>query len=68
MPRSEAITPPSSTLIWATEDPKIAGSISRPARLTPSWAGLQRGLGSLPMRARNGTWKASCTTPATNTA
>ena len=65
---SDAMMPESSTLIWATDEPKIAGTMRRNARRTPSCCGRQRGFGSARIDARNGNWKSSCTTPATNTA
>ena len=60
--------PPSSTLICATDEPKIAGSISRVTRRTPSCCSPHFGRGRARMRIRNGTWKSSWHSPATNTA
>ena len=58
----------SSRLIWLTETPNIAGSISLRMRPTPGWRVSRRGRGSIRMRARNGTWNSSWISPAMNTA
>ncbi len=64
----EAIMPPSNTLICAAEEPKIAGTISLKARLTPACCGAHLGRGSFPILAKKGNWNPNCTTPAINTA
>ena len=57
--KSDAMMPLSRTLICATDEPKIAGSMSLKARRTPSFAGAQRGRGRALIRARNGNWNNS---------
>jgi hypothetical protein len=54
--------------IWATETPNTAGAISLSTRATPGCRRFSRQRGNIPMRARNGSWNASCSTPPANTA
>ena len=65
---SDAMMPDSSTLICATDEPKIAGTIKRNARRTPSCCGRHRGLGNARICARKGSWNSSWARPATKIA
>lgn len=67
MGRKDASIVSSTRLIWVTDTPKIAGAISRRILRTPGYRKSQRGRGSRPCRARNGSWNSSCTTPAAKT-
>ena len=55
MGNSDAKTVSSSKLIWLTETPNKAGTMSTMIRLTPSCRGAQRGRGTRPMPASAGT-------------
>src|SRR5450759_3686189 len=55
-------------LIWLMETPNTAGPICLMTRHMPASFQLKRMLGNMPIFFRNGTWNASCTKPATNTA
>jgi hypothetical protein len=57
-----------SSEIWLTDTPNTAGAISLRMRVTPGWCSRRRQRGSTPSRRRNGSWKASCSTPPANTA
>ena len=57
-----------SSDIWLTETPNTAGAISLSTRATPGCLKFSRQRGSMPMRARNGSWSASCSSPPANTA
>ena len=54
--------------ICATDTPNSAGAMSLSTRETPGCFRFSRQRGSMPMRARNGSWNASCSAPPTNTA
>jgi len=53
---------------WPTETPNTAGAISLSTRATPGCLRFRRQRGSMPMRARKGSWSASCASPPANTA
>ncbi len=65
--RNDAISVSSSSATCETDEPKIAGSISCPIFFTPASSQRQRGRRSRPSFTMAGSWKASCTAPATNT-
>ena len=65
--RNEATHDPSSSEIWATDEPKMPGSIRRATRATPSSSAAQRGAVRRPRVRRPRNWATNCTTPATNT-
>ncbi len=55
------------TFTWATETPSNAGTTSTPTRRMPGCRNDRRGRTSSPIRARNGSWNSSWTTPETST-
>ena len=57
-----------SSEIWPIDTPNTAGAISFSTRATPGWRKSSRQRGSMPILARNGSWKASCSAPPASTA